>query len=70
MTPCLCKDHSHNVAIVTTAFYDDPTPDAIAFVRENWQVDMLRLRRGSAQGRRSRTELGPCNGYMRRRQAP
>jgi hypothetical protein len=29
---CRCADHSNNVAVVTTVFYDNPSQDDIAFV--------------------------------------
>lgn len=35
MKPCLCQDHSNNVTIITTYFYDNPSLDAVAFVLEN-----------------------------------
>jgi hypothetical protein len=32
---CICKDHSDNVAIVTTVFMGDPEPWQVEFVKEN-----------------------------------
>jgi hypothetical protein len=32
---CICKDHSDNVAIVTTVFMGAPEPWQVEFVKEN-----------------------------------